>query len=534
VKDAWATLEAVETLEQRIAADYPDSPKLSRYSRQWYSDLLWTCITMEEDGVAFDVPQLDKLDFDLTCKSALVECEARHLHDLVLSGKGSQKSKQALFQDAVNAANLAGDPSIETTPKRKDIAVSIKNASTLLEHLDPANPLAYRIRLEQKHVGHQKTLTTYTRPMLHGTPRNPTNCRLLPVVRTRHRNLDCQIAYPSWFPVPSHFDVNQGTGAGSRGGTIQGRITSKSPPCQTFPKNVKACLTSRYDPGFLLCVDLSQIELRVGALLSGDPLMIQEYEEGIDRHSITGKLVIHKLLQVYPDRQKFEVGNLTYERQELEAAAQLDSLKFPEGSPGFKRWNIFRQIGKTTNFLILFRGGAYKLRATVADDLGVVLPLPVCEAIIAEIRGRYPRFNEWQEELIAEAKRTFRLELPLLGQSRIFVGSSKVIDDTYVPEICNFKIQTIAATIMLDIQGALHDALADCKPRVYMGLNIYDSVFLDGPARQYQRTLVAVHQCFSNSVFYRDLCQALDKSVPIEYDISTLCHFQPEGEEGSP
>jgi hypothetical protein len=239
--------------------------------------------------------------------------------------------------------------------------------------------------------------------------------------------------------------------------------------------------------------------------------MIKEYQKGIDRHSVTGKLIIRRLLDVY-DRSEFDVGQETFDRASLVEALKHDSLK--------SRWNIFRQMGKTTNFLILFRGGGYKLRATIADDLNVVMPLPVCEEIVTGVRKQYLRFDEWQNELLAEAKKRFRLELPLLGQSRIFVGSSKVIDDTYTPEICNFPIQTIAATVMLDIQSNLLKHLSSVRPKVHVGLNIYDSIFIDGARRVYHTVMDAVERCFSHPEFYEDLCKVLDREVPIGYDIS--------------
>lgn len=515
VKDAVATLEAVEALEARIRSDYPGSSKLTEYSRQWYSNLLWTCLLMEECGVAFNAESLDELDFHTVLAAALCYSEASARWNLILAGKGSDKSKYELFLEAITAAGLEGDPRLERTEKTDRISINQKNANLLLEYLPPESLSARKLRLQQRYEGLVKIVQSYTRPMLHGTTKNPVASLLIQVphpVWNARRGV--RIGYPSWFPVPSSFD------SGTEGGTIQGRITSKGPACQTMPKAIKTCLTTRYNPGFLLCVDLSQIELRIAALVSGDPVMLQEYEDGIDRHTQTGVVIIRALLdhlhatrrgEVQLDKEVYSVGELT-------GYLNTDPVTLKK----IERFVVLRQMGKTTNFLIIYHGSAGKLQSTVATDLGVVLPLPVCQRIITGQYQRYRVLAEYQADLLRTAQTRGRIELPLTGQSRVFIGSPKVVEQTYGSEIVNFPIQTQAANVMLDIQYAMTRWLLTRRRRTYLGLNIYDSIFLDGPMSEYGFVVDAVHHIFRRSDYLARLEAHLDRKVPIDYDISVL------------
>lgn len=524
VKDSWSTLLAVEYLEAAIAKDYPDSEKLSPYSRQWYSNLLWTCIRMEEDGVAYNAAGLDELDYSLVLKSALLYSEFRHKHNIILAGTGSAKAIQDLYLRAMEEAGLTGSPKVVLTEKKREVSTNQENANLFLEHLSPSSPTFSLLKGQQQFEAYQKIITSYTRPMLHGSKKNPTSCRLLPAAvqfaRTYRNN--AMLAFPSWFPVPSQHD------SGKEGGTMQGRITSKFPACQTMPKVVKKCLTSRYDPGFLIGVDLSQIELRVGALMSGDSVMMKEYWDGVDRHTNTAKILLRHLLAHLQAASrptfdlKVDLKVLTYTTDELLVALDMPRLKFKEGTLEFTKWDVFRQGGKTTNFLILFRGGGFKLRSTLATDLGIDLPLPVCEATISEIRGRYPEFDLWQVGLIESVKRTGRLILPLTGQSRLFLGSPAAIEATYTAEICNLPIQCPAANIMLDIQHSLRRALDTLKRKVYVGLNIYDAIYIDGPISQYAATERAVERCFASSEYLKRLQDKLERQIPLGYDLTVI------------
>lgn len=513
VKDTIVTLLAIEELERRIAADYPTSPKWSEYSRRWYSRLLWTCLSMEEAGIAFDTTKLDQLDFATVLKAALLYSESSTRWNVILSGKGSDKSKLELFLGAVEEAGLLNDDRLEKTDT-KPVSVNRKNAALLLESLDPSSPTSLKIRKQQEFEGLQKIVTAYTRPMLHGNDKNPVASRLCPSPMTGTlARPDVGIAYPSWFAVPSSFD------SGHDGGTLQGRITSKGPACQTLPAIVKTCLTSRYQGGFLMCVDLSQIELRIAALLSGDPAMLAEYNLAKpDLHSKTALVIAQKILDTMDSTGATSIllNAIDYTRDEIAAFVTAPNPRV------YPKFDLVRQMGKTGNFLIIYRGSATKLRATIADDLGVILPLETCSSIVEEAFIKYPGVRTYQDALIETAKTTGRIELPFIGQSRMFIGSRRTIEETFVNEIVNFPIQSTAANVMLDIQHNLMLRLNARRRKTYVGLNIYDSVFLDGPASELPAVSRIVDEVFSRSEYFDRLCEHLGRSVRLGFESKLL------------
>lgn len=75
-------------------------------------------------------------------------------------------------------------------------------------------------------------------------------------------------------------------------GTVTGRTSSRDPNGQNLPKHGALAPAFRRifkpTPGYLfLEVDLSQIELRLAAWVSGDPTMLHAYQTGKDLHALT-------------------------------------------------------------------------------------------------------------------------------------------------------------------------------------------------------------------------------------------------------
>lgn len=81
-------------------------------------------------------------------------------------------------------------------------------------------------------------------------------------------------------------------------GTTTGRFSSNDPNLQNIPtktelgRAIRGAFVSEKGWSFVGC-DYSQIELRLTALLSGDPFMIQTFKEGRDIHSAVASRVFH-------------------------------------------------------------------------------------------------------------------------------------------------------------------------------------------------------------------------------------------------
>lgn len=75
-------------------------------------------------------------------------------------------------------------------------------------------------------------------------------------------------------------------------GTATGRFSSSNPNLQNLPKHgeIKKLFIPRSGNVFIYA-DYSQLELRLAAHLSGDPLLIKAYREGLDLHKITASQI---------------------------------------------------------------------------------------------------------------------------------------------------------------------------------------------------------------------------------------------------
>ena len=287
---------------------------------------------MSENGVPMSSLKLKDL-FDKLEKRIEETIEQAKEYGLILQGEGSATSKDKLFNEIINLIEQTSCPDImdklDITPKSKRISFNKKNRTTLLEHLpDVEENQDYRtaISMANDHSEALKLISSYCYPLLFHRRNKPDdmssiiippNMKLsthqtvdVPVYKTPADRVDAAdkdiskekirimknrfagglnqirrkgdaIAYPTWYVTPSHIKND----SGSAGGTIQGRITCKQPSAQTFPKPIKNCIRSRYDGGKIVAMDLSQAELRVAALLSGETSMISAYNDGMDLHA---------------------------------------------------------------------------------------------------------------------------------------------------------------------------------------------------------------------------------------------------------
>jgi hypothetical protein len=198
-------------------------------------------------------------------------------------------------------------------------------------------------------------------------------------------------------------------------------LTCKNPSAQTFPPAIKAAIKSRFHGGSILSLDLSQIELRVAALCSGDPSLLASFNNGLDLHT---------------DR-----------------AIQLFGPDFVN-RPTFKK--LERQVGKTMNFADLFLASPFRMRMSVHEMTCQLMPMSFFEEVAATRPDARPGLHRWQQSLLRRVDTDGHLALPFTGQSRTFVGGSS----EHLNEIVNFPIQTQAGNTLLAIQRAL----APCCP----------------------------------------------------------------------
>ena len=127
--------------------------------------------------------------------------------------------------------------------------------------------------------------------------------------------------------------------------TSTGRLSGKEPNMQNMPRGgtfpVKRVFISRFDGGHIIEADFAQLEFRVAAFLSQDPVAIQEVTEGFDVHAYTAKVISDAGQPMSRQEAKAHTfaplyGASGYGRSEAEATYYTH---FNEKYEGIARWH---------------------------------------------------------------------------------------------------------------------------------------------------------------------------------------------------
>lgn len=239
-------------------------------------------------------------------------------------------------------------------------------------------------------------------------------------------------------------------------GTETGRFASRKPNLQNCPRRdndpvgVRSFIIA--PPGMvLLSLDLSQIELRVGAYFSRDDRMLKIYREGGDIHAGTTS-VIYKI--------------------PLEEALDKSAEHYKER----------RSIAKNCNFGVFFGLYPRGLQRNLKFKAGLDTSYEECEEIIRNLKEGYPGLSRWQEEVKRKARLRGFSETAL-GRRRYLSGiNSPDFSKRSFGERCalNTPIQGTAADIL---KLALSRMLPGLKDRPWLRplLQIHDELIFELP-----------------------------------------------------
>ncbi len=217
-----------------------------------------------------------------------------------------------------------------------------------------------------------------------------------------------------------HTDFNQAV-------TATGRLSSSNPNLQNIP--IRTEFSRRIRKAFLpqegwrmISADYSQIELRILTHLSGEPVLVQAYNEGDDVHALTARLLL-------------ETDTVTPEE---------------------------RRLGKTINFGVIYGMGAQRL----ARETG--MGQARAKEFLSLYKQRYPRvflYLELQERLalsrgyvetILGRRRPFHFDPGGLGRLR---GKDPLEIDLEVARRGGMEAQQLRAAANAPIQGSSADII---------------------------------------------------------------------------
>ncbi|MCS7066042.1 MAG: DNA polymerase I, partial [Fimbriimonadales bacterium] len=226
--------------------------------------------------------------------------------------------------------------------------------------------------------------------------------------------------------------------------TATGRLSSSEPNLQNIPIRTEVGREIRRafiaDPGYrLLSLDYSQIELRILAHMSGDPMLTHAFEQGEDIHTATAAIL-------------FGVAPTQVDRE-------------------------MRRKAKTVNYAVLYGMSDYGL----SQELGI--SVGEARGIIEQYFQRFPQIRAFTQQILEEARQK--------GYVRTLLGRKR-----YLPELHsanrNERMAAERAAINMPFQGTAADImklamirvwrrLPEIEPQARMLLQVHDELLLETP-----------------------------------------------------
>jgi DNA polymerase-1 len=251
-------------------------------------------------------------------------------------------------------------------------------------------------------------------------------------------------------------------------GAVTGRWSCADPNLMNLPR-AETDLTyalggirSLFVPkeGYVLVVfDMSQLEMRVAAFASGDPVMIAATESS-DLHSANAKLIFEAEFDVA------RYAKLAYDDDHKQLA---DADK-----PEFKRLKALRTLAKSSGFAVSYGASATTVHQRLLAA-GASVPLRRVEIMLRKLKRLFKHYYGWSEQNVAEAARTEHIATPITGRQR-WVGSNP--EPT---ECMNFPIQGGAADLMNQYLPILRDRVKHESPKSNLVAQVHDSGVFEVP-----------------------------------------------------
>ncbi len=255
-----------------------------------------------------------------------------------------------------------------------------------------------------------------------------------------------------------------------------GRLSSNNPNMQNIPireekgREIRKSFIPRSTENVLFSADYSQIELRLMAHMSQDPLMIDAFQKGEDIHTATAS----KIFEVPPE-------NVTKEQ---------------------------RGKAKTANFGIIYGISAFGL----AQRLNI--PRTDAKQLIDSYFNTYARVRKYMDEMIQTAREKGYVET-MLGRRRYLrdiLSRNAVVRGFAERNAINAPIQGSAADIIKIAMIRIQDLLYSNKFRTKMILQVHDELVFDVVTTELEEV---------KQMIIREMENAYTLSIPLIVDFGT-------------
>ena len=252
-----------------------------------------------------------------------------------------------------------------------------------------------------------------------------------------------------------------------------GRLSSTDPNLQNIP--IRTELGQRIRQAFvpekgnkILSADYSQLELRILAHITRDPVMLEAYQTGEDIHAKTARLVF--------------------------------------GAKDDKELKEKRRLAKIVNFAIAYAVEAYGLSTRVG------LSRAEAKQVIADYFETYKGIRKYMDE-IPEVARKQGYVTSMFGRRRYFPS---INDRNYTVrsraerEAINMPIQGTASDIVKIAMLRVHDALEKENLKTRMIMQVHDELLFEAPKDEVKR---------ASEIIKREMEAAADLDAPLVVEV---------------
>lgn len=259
--------------------------------------------------------------------------------------------------------------------------------------------------------------------------------------------------------------------------TATGRLSSSNPNLQNIPirtdlgKEIRRAFIPSNPENLLLSADYSQIELRVAAELSGDPMLIEAFRNHEDIHAATARVI-------------FDTDEVTSD---------------------------MRRKAKEVNFGVLYGIQPFGL----SQRLGI--PQKEAKEIIDTYMAKYPGMFSALQTTVEEARK--------LGYVTTLMGRRRYVPDLNSPNgnirkaaervTMNTPIQGTAADIIKYAMCTISRRLKEERLNSVMLLQVHDELLFETPADEQSRLTKLVEKCMVDAA---SKCGV--RNVPVEVETS--------------
>jgi DNA polymerase-1 len=274
-------------------------------------------------------------------------------------------------------------------------------------------------------------------------------------------------------------------------GAVSGRFSGQKPNLMNLP-TIRTDPTVKMGPDGgvralycapkghrLVTFDRRQLEMRMAAYASGDPVMIAACESS-DLHAANAEII-------FGDQFRLE--------------------------PNPKVRKVLRNLAKTAGFAVCYGAEAETVFARL-KAAGENVTLRRVETMLKRMKRQFARYYEWQEQRYLDCVRLGYVETPLLGRRR-WLGH-----DPERNKVSNFPIQGGAADLMNESLPNLVDALKVIAPGARLVAQVHDSAVFEVPISQVEEVWFFSKEISERPVTISSSGEVLTAVFPIDIEIS--------------